>query len=275
VPEPELEPLTPSDIEVYRDRGVLRVPGAFPRAAALEIQEVLWRDVERRLDVRRDDHATWRAGYWSGFQSVKPALGRIVSPRMTAALDQLFGEGTWRYPKQWGGLLVGPPAEPSTPWTLTDRSWHWDGPPLLGCLFFALFSDLPPRSGGTLLLEGSGPLLQDWFEALPPEASRKQRSLRHQFLASHPFLRRLSGRDPVKRDPDELLDAAVDADGRRLRVTEVTGEAGDVVICHSNVLHAPPVHTGTAPRFLCVRHLNYGPLARPTAAGEAATRATV
>ena len=266
VPDPDRLPLTAADLETYRERGVLRVPSAFPREAALEVQDILWSDVERRLQVRRGDPASWRAApYWTGFQSIKSALGRIVSPQLTGALDHLLGAGTWRYPKQWGGLLVGPPADPSTPWTLTDRNWHWDGPPLVGCLFFALFADLPPRSGGTLLVEGSGPLLQDWFEALPPEAPRKQRSMRHQFLASHPFLRRLSGRDPVDRDPDDLLATHVDAEGRRLRVTEVSGEAGDVIVCHSNVVHAAPVHTGTAPRFLCIRHLDYGPLARRAA----------
>ena len=77
--------------------------------------------------------------------------------------------------------------------------------------------------------------------------------------------RLLPGRDPVDRDPDDLLATHVDAEGRRLRVTEVSGEAGDVIVCHSNVVHAAPVHTGTAPRFLCVRHLDYGPLGRRAA----------
>lgn len=184
---------------------------------------------------------------------MKSSVGRVQTPRLTAALDQLLGGGLWSYPKQWGGLMVGPPAPVGTPWTLTDRAWHWDDISLAGAALFCLYSDLEPRSGGTLLVEGSGRLLHDWYQQLPPEASRKARNLRGRFLAGHPFLRRLSGRDPVDADPDDLLSPYVDDDGPRLCVTEVSGRAGDVFVVHSNLLHAKPVHTGTQPRFLAVR----------------------
>lgn len=257
---PTTGPLAPDDVARFHERGVLRVPEAFPREVALGIRDTLCRDLERRLGVRADDRETWqRAPYWTGFRDgVKSAAGRVPSPRLAAALDQLLGAGRWSYPRRWGGLLVGPPEPAGTPWTLTDRSWHWDGQPLVGASMFCLYTDLPPRSGGTVLVEGTGRLLQDWYERLPPGGTRKMRDLRARFLAEHPFLRRLSGREPVAADPEDLLEPYVDETGTRLCVTEVSGRAGDVVVIHSNLLHATPVHTGTRPRFLAVRPLAAG-----------------
>jgi hypothetical protein len=205
------------------------------------------------LGVVKGDPETWLAGtYWTGFDSVRSLTSRIVNERLTAALDQLLGEHRWRYPTKWGGLLVSPPDPRPAAWTLTDRAWHWD-PPIHGATLFSLFSNIAPRSGGTLLVEGSGRLLTEWYANLPPDRPRKLRSLRKQFLASHPFLRRLSGRDNVQNDPDDLLHG-----DSPLRVTEVTGEAGDVVVAHAGILHAKAVHSGDEPRFVGVEHIATG-----------------
>ena len=249
-------PLAEADVARYHRTGVVRVAEAFPRDVALGLQDVLWRDAERRLAVSRTEPRTWSAvgGYWTGFASVRALTARIQGPRLTEALDQLLGADQWRYPDKWGGLLVGPPDPDPARWTLTDRSWHWD-PPLDGAAIFCLLSDIAPRAGGTLLVEGSGHLLRDWYDQLPSGPAPKLRTLRHQFLNSHPYLRRLSGRDPVRHDPDDLLDPHVDAEGRHLQVTEVSGEAGDVFVIHANLLHARAVHTGLVPRFLAVEQL--------------------
>lgn len=249
-------PLDPADVDRFHEGGVLRVPAAFPREVALQIQDTLWRDLERRRGIRRGDPDSWYASDWGGSSAVKSVVARTQTPRLAATLDQLLGAGRWRYPQGWGTLLVGPPAPAGTPWTLTDRAWHWDGLRTVGAWVFCLYCDLEPRAGGTLLVEGSGPLLQRWYDQLPVGVSRRTRSLRNRFLSDHRFLRQLSGRDPVARDPEDLLSPYGGEDGTRLRVTEVTGRAGDVVIAHPNVLHAAPVHAGTTPRFLAIRYVD-------------------
>ncbi len=124
---------------------------------------------------------------------------------------------------------------------------------------FCLFSDIDPRCGGTLLVEGSGRLLEQWYAEVAPDPARKQRSIFRQFVSGHPFLRRLTGIDPTADDPGELFGPYTDDRGT-LRVTEISGRAGDVFVCHSNLLHAAPVHTGTQPRFLAVRGLGPDPV---------------
>ena len=248
-------PLAEAEVARYHQTGVVRVAEAFPRDTALELQEILWRDAERRLGVGKTDPGTWSAGnYWTRFKSVRSLTARVKGPRLTAALDQLLGPNQWQYPKKWGGLLISPPDPPPARWTLTDRFWHWD-PPLEGAVIFGLLSDIAPRCGGTLLLEGSSRVLHDWLSQRPSDHVRKPRRLRNEFLASHPFLRRLSGRDRVDNDPEDLLAPHVDEQGRRLRVAEVSGHAGDVFVIHSSLLHARAVHTGSTPRFLGIEHI--------------------
>lgn len=254
--------LTPAEVAAFHDRGVVRVEQAFPHQVALEVQDVLWCEAGQRLGVRRDDPDSWPAGGWGTSAQAKSVTTRVQTARLSAALDQLLGPGGWRYPRRGGGLLVGAP-EPGRRWTLTDRAWHWDGDQQIGATMFCVFADVGPRSGGTLLVEGSGRLLLDWyrhrFAGGVPDPAPRNRELRPEFLAADPWLRRLSGRDPVPHDPDDLLATYDDERGHRLRVTEVTGRAGDVFVCHSNLLHASPVHTGSVPRFLAVRAIDTRP----------------
>lgn len=59
----------------------------------------------------------------------------------------------------------------------------------------------------------------------------------------------------MQTDPDDLLDPYVDTEGHHLRVTEVSGSAGDIFVTHANPLHARAAHTGSTPRFLGVKHI--------------------
>jgi len=256
--------LTAADVAAYHERGgVLHLRGAFPRQAALEVQDLLWQDVQDRLDVRRDDPESWHAGgsSWGpgrAIESVEAARTKYVHPNLDHIFDQLLGVDSWSHAPRWGsGVLITAPHAPSTPWTLSDRAWHWDGPPLLGCWYFVLFSDIEPQCGATLVVEGSGRLLSDWLGALPADDDHRQ--LKRRFLESNAFLRKLNGRDPVSSDPDGLVGDHCNEDGRCLRVTELCGEAGDVFVMDANILHAAPARTGVNPRFQARQVLHWGP----------------
>ena len=238
----------------FCERDVVTVRGAFPSAAADEITAALWADAARRLQVVRDDPGTWPGGYWTGFSDLKMLVSALPMPPLVAALDGLLGQGRWSFRGPWE-LLVSGPERPARPWTLTDRGWHWDGRPGDGCQLFATLSDVAPRSGGTLLVEGSAGLLATWLARLAPDGSRKPRTLWKQFLSSDPFLRKLSSHaSGSDGEPEDLLLPDVD-ENRRLAVREVTGNKGDVVVCRSGILHAAAVHVGRTPRFMAVRHV--------------------
>lgn len=256
--------VAPDHVRAFRGGGaVLHIPGGFPRAVALDIQRALWDDVESRLPVRRDDPASWvQPGLdrsWGARRAVPEveALRRAHLHRLDPVFDALLGEGTWAHPGGWGsGVLVSAPWAPSSPWSLTTPEWHADGPPLRGCWYFVLLGDVAARRGATLAVEGSGVSLQRWVEALPDDDDRSRNVQR--FIDSEPFLRRLTGVDPAE-DPSELLGPQSSKDGTMLRVVELAGQAGDVFVLDSNVLHAAPTRTAPAPRFVARQFLHYGP----------------
>jgi hypothetical protein len=105
---------------------------------------------------------------------------------------------------------------------------------------------MPERHGGTLLLEGSRSLLGEFMAECE---ARSTWSTAERFKTWHPYLRRLYGLEPSD-DPGEFLSPFVDDAGRSLRVTEVTGEPGDVVITDAGIVHRIPQHHGTEPRIL-------------------------
>ena len=72
-------PLAEATVVQYHETGVAYVAEAFPRDVARGLQDLMWRDAERRLDVSRTDPQTWTAAgsYWTGFTSVKSLTARV------------------------------------------------------------------------------------------------------------------------------------------------------------------------------------------------------
>ena len=244
--------LTAEQTEAFRATGIVRVPDAFDAEVALQIQERIWEHLEQN-GVVRDEPATWLPERFGGFGGVRQQLpvGRLRTPRLRGAFDDLLGRSKWTFPERIG-LLVSPPEMPQTPWKIARRDWHWDagqaGPwsQKEGLFFWCVLGLIPPRSGGTLLLEGSRSLLGEF---MAESEAQSVYSTRERFQEWHPYLRRLFGLDPAD-DPDEFLEPFVDEVGRRLRVMEVTGQPGDVIITEPGIVHRIPQHHGSSPRFL-------------------------
>ena len=71
-----------------------------------------------------------------------------------------------------------------------------------------------------------------------------------------PWLRALSRADDPDPDRnDRFMAADHDADGIRVRVVELTGRPGEVVITHPWVLHHAAPSVGTYPRMMRGRNL--------------------
>lgn len=262
--------LSPTEIDRFRETGVLPLREAFPRAAALHIQERIWNELENASPLRRDDPATWRlAAHWRVSDIIAPAFAAIQSPRLTAAMSDLLGTAAWSYPRHWThGLLASPPDPATTPWRITTAAgvrtaWHWDGKwtsPHDGLWFLPLYSQIGHRGGGTMLLAGSSRLLNRFYAGLSAkERQASQGHLRQRFLASHPYLRVLAGIDPSAEDRLDFLAPQRDVDGQELQVLEASGEPGDVWLTDPHVLHAKPVHHGPRPRFLSIRGVTLVP----------------
>ncbi len=249
--------LTDLQLQTFRETGIVRLDRAFEATDALHVQGLAWDHLAGK-GVDPDDPSTWLPDRFRGLGNLRRELPweRTRTPRLRSAINDLLGHKKWSF-GEYTGLLVSPPESPRTPWKIARGDWHWDSggvglwTPGESVWLWGILSTLPPRSGGTLLLEGSAALVGEFKAECE---ARSVWSTTERFREWHPYLRRLYGLDPSD-DPDDFLSTTVDDVGRRLRVTEITGEPGDVVITQPGILHRVPQHHGDKPRFLSLRRL--------------------
>jgi hypothetical protein len=253
--------LTATQSAEFEERGFVRIPRAFSREEAAAMSERVWRWLERSYGIARADSATWKGIAPTGLQGLKRerVFDAIGSPATCAALDALLGAGRWQKPRDWGGFLVSFPSEGG--WSVPSRVWHtdfgFDGPleRPFGALVFSYLSDVPARGGGTLVVEGSHRVIKRFLADHPRAARQKMKNVRLALCASDPWLRELCAKE---RDPAcgerFMRESAVVADVP-VRVVELAGEAGDLVIGHNWLLHAAAPNCGSAPRLMRVQRV--------------------
>ena len=247
--------------------GYLPVPGAFEERVSLRMQEWLWRRMQQVHGVERDDEATWNvdtpAAHITERQSgLSPA--RMATPAFHAAADAVLGTGAWQLPAEWSGALISFPKRNEVPWTVVADGWHWDEEDLAANLdrprslfIFAVFSQIEPEGGGTLLLAGSHNLLRRFFTALSPaEQGARRKALREQFSRSSPYLAALTGKAPFEGDRVAHFMAERDDDGVAVRVVEVAVQPGDAFLCHPALLHAVSINARPVPRLMRTTQAN-------------------
>lgn len=240
------------DFAEFERTGILRIVGAFPRADAARMCDIVWDELAARHGMDRGDPATWEPLVPSGMTSSKrsKAFAPISGPALETALDALLGAGRWLPPKQFGNVLVTMPG--SEPWRVPHRIWHSDFLPtlprsrLLVVKVWALCDDVGLGGAGTPHLEGSHRAFARYL-ASTPERDYKKTKLG--FLASDPWLRLLTS-DRADAERDEALLAGAEVHGVPVRVVETTGRAGDVWITHPWVQHSIAVNASDRPRIM-------------------------
>lgn len=240
---------------------MVRVPGAFSEAEAKAMRAAVWDTLQRRCGVSPDDRATWDAPISGTLQKLrtrelfKPTFG----PAVQSTLDDLMGPGRWERPNHWGSFLVSfpqPPGARSRPNFHTDFAYDLAPDRIDGALVFAFLGSVPEGGGGTLVVEGSHRVIAGFIDAKPHLKRARMKVTRKALLASHPFLKSLSG---GWTDSDWVADLPRSHEtvlGNEVRVVELTGQPGDVVICHPWMLHSPTPNRGTEPRFMSVQRIS-------------------
>jgi hypothetical protein len=240
----------------FDETGVLRLDGAFTTDEAGAMRGAVWHHAERRTAARRDDPSTWPGPHAINFRGLKrhPAMAAVLAgERMRSALDVAFGSGTWAPPTPGAQVLLTFPS--AGPWVLPHGTWHTDFGlarprwPAAGVKVFAFLDDVAPGGGGTLVLSGTHRLVERFTADLPPDTTTSF-VLWRRFLGRHPFLREIScsGEEPARTQ--RLLGTEQDVDGVPVRVLELTGRPGDVVLTHQDVLHAAAPNVRPTPRLM-------------------------
>jgi hypothetical protein len=218
------------------------------------MREAVWRVLSRR-GIRRDNPATWKEERPVHLQELKdnPVFGAAWGKRTIAAIDEVMNGAAWLMPKRPGAPFIAFPSREE--WNIPSSGWHIDAnyrsalDPPGGARLFALFGDVEPRAGGTLILSGSHRLVHKWFKDHPPPRGARSAELRR-LLQAHPYIRELH--TPGDRDERvaQFMEKIEEADGIPLQVIENTGVAGDVILIHPLMLHVAAPNNASEPRFL-------------------------
>jgi hypothetical protein len=239
----------------FEATGVIRLPGAFAADRAAAMRNAIWEHAGRQAGLRPDDPAGWVGAPVLSWQALSrdPVFGPLAdNSAVTGALDVIFGPASWRRPRPGAQILFSLP-EPG-PWVMPD-GWHMDCGfdhatwPVPAVKLFAFAGEVGPREGGTMVLPGTHRLVDRYRAALPAPVGAGKENWRA-FMRHRPWLARLLEGADLPDHGRSLVDEAGEIDGVPVRIAELTGSPGDVVITHLHVLHARAPDTGTVPRLM-------------------------
>jgi len=248
---------------LFLQTGMLRAPGLVPRSAAEAMAGRLWEELERRGRIRRDAPQTWPAGSPTGLQGLKRAgaFAEMASPGLKGLLDGMFAGG-WTGPAAWGQALVTFPTRGAA-WTVPHSAWHIDlayaedlRPWPRAIRVFVLLADLAPSGGGTVHVCGSHRLAMRVLREDGPLARTAE--LKERVKRRGPWIQALCSPGGGTGRIARFMHEGASVDGIELRVEEITGEAGDVFLMHTGVLHAAAANCRSAPRLMLAEAVRAG-----------------
>lgn len=239
--------LTTDQAETYERDGVVRLSGLIPAPDIEAMRKAVWRKLDARPgQVARPSKLTARDGEFDA----------IASPAIRGLLDDLLG--TWDEPTRWGLPLVAFHTGQSA-WDVPHENWHIDLGGLPGdyalARFFVVLEPSRSGGGGTGYVAGSHRL----FASIAEREGRFRSSAeaRRRLIAQAPWFGDLSstraGEDRIQR----FMSEGAEIDGVPVRVCEMLGDPGDVIVMHPLMLHAPMPNVLPTPRMMLTQFV-YG-----------------
>ena len=253
--------LSPEDIQHFQEHGYVRLVNAFPLEMTRKALEFVWYILERDYGYDCHDPQSWQGptgGLNKKLRSNTELWGKADS-RLCSAVTQLLGPD-WKKPRHWGTLLFSCPNNDTTPWNV-PTGWHWDCNPFQilngaqGVFIFSFLSQVQPRGGGTLIVDGSPELVMRYYRNLPDE-ERTSKVSREGFFKTNPWLADLhDNTGSVEGRVQRLMNQTTDINGIPARVIELTGEPGEAVLCHPAMLHVAAQNKAEVPRFMRAKRI--------------------
>ena len=241
--------------EEYERLGITRIPGALAKTHLDEISDCVWQSLARRYNVRRDSPEGWKGLRSSKTNDLPETLSfdKVAAPTVCEALDLFLGSGNWQPPKRWSQLLVVFP-ESRERWDVPHQSWHLDfraSRAIAGNFAVRVFTcleDLEPVGGGTVVVAGSHRLVEGLLRRT--SATLHSADVRKLLISTYPWIKALCSRDAKVNREQMFMKSGAVLDGTEVRVTEVAGAPGDVVLMHPWILHAPAMNCAETPRLV-------------------------
>ncbi|WP_375269363.1 phytanoyl-CoA dioxygenase family protein [Phenylobacterium sp.] len=247
--------LTIQQRDKFAGTGVLRLDDFYPAADIATMRCRLWGDLERRYILGRDQPQTWSVAMPAGFGPLRRsgAFAAVGSPELRAVADALFGLSCWAEPDAWGlPLVTFPTAAPVLP----RPPWHLDIgglerlSPLPALKVFTFLDEVEPGGGGTLYVAGSHLLALDLERRNgTPVRSAEVRD----GLKTHSWFADLLATPSA--DLAAMVGAGAQIGAHPVRLEEMSGAPGDLIIMHPAVLHGTAHNARSRPRMMLMETL--------------------
>lgn len=207
---------------------------AFEADVASRCRREVWKYMESEHGIIETEPESWRRAPQGRLGIAEMFQGDVWdacwTEKLRTAIDTLCGAGRWKPVKGCGWWVVTFPGVNVGPWG-AEGKWHVDGHGYkhtaqsreVGLVLIFLFSDIVRNGGGTALAPGSHRTVAD--------------------ILLQAGNRGLFG--------PELSKKAAQNHDTKENVVEITGQAGDVVLCHPFLLHARSKNLGSTIRFMC------------------------
>ncbi len=250
--------LTSEQRREFERTGIVTIPDAIMRTDALAMRDQVWALLEQNRGVKREDPRTWKEVERINGSHVLGKTQRfeqVASLQVSEALDDLLGSCNWQDPDRWGYLLFSFPRKGV--WDVPHTAWHLDFPAPSGIRgvfavrVFTCLERLEARGGGTLFVAGSHKLADKLIDR--DGITLRSADVRKLLIRYYPWMRSLCTRDKrgetVNRT-SRFMSSDTTVDGAELRVVEMTGEPGDVMLTHPLLLHAGAQNCAALPRIV-------------------------
>ena len=236
----------------FKEVGFVRLPRAADPVLIQGVCRSLWCALESEFNIRRDERETWSVPN----PSPKLQLTIDCGPASSGLLKVLFDQAPWGLRREWTRCLVTFPT--SDHWTLPKTGWHLDAPVLhtdrdrLNRVRIFTFLDRVVRfGGGTLVVAGSHLIVAKYAQELDCGEGLSSSQIKRRFRKDEAWFRDLSAPRNSSCPNEELMQESTSSNGGDgLRVVELTGEEGDVIIMHPWVFHASAPNVTSEPRFM-------------------------
>jgi len=248
---PHTSILTSEQLEAFERRGILRLEGFYPDAVIGPVAGRLWEDLEQRFGMFRDRPQSWTVTHPAQFRTLtrSGAFNALATPETAELADALLGAGAWDPPMSWGPLVTfpSPAADPPRP------PWHLDIgacgalSPLPVMRAFTFLEPVLPGGGGTLYVAGSHRFALE-IDLAQERQTRRSAQIRERLKHEHPWFARLHSARGVQLRA--LMNEEAEVGNHRVRLEEMTGAPGDLILMHPAMLHASAHNALIRPRMM-------------------------